>query len=137
MSFHSRRGGICGIGLHKIASPEGEAAGKGKRVIILSNSLNAVRKDAELYRGDLIELTAKLYKEGIKHIWVDGGITVSQFLLYQLVDNMTISIVPTILGDGIPLFNVISKEIPCRLVSSPSYSSGLVQLNYEIACSLG
>jgi len=104
----------------------------GKRVIVLSNSLNSVKKGMELYRGDLTELTTKLHKDGIKHIWVDGGATICQFLSSQMVDTMTLSIIPVILGAGIPLFNVINKEISCRLISSQSYPSGLVQLNYEI-----
>ena len=104
----------------------------GKRVIVLSNTLNSVRKDMELYRGDLTQLASQLHSEGIKHIWIDGGITISQFLHLQMVDHMTLSVVPIILGDGIPLFNVVGKEISCRLTSSQSYPSGLVQLNYKI-----
>ena len=104
----------------------------GKRVVVLSNSLNSVRKDMELYRGDLVELLIKLHKDGIKHIWIDGGTTISQFLAYQMVDTMTLSIIPVILGSGIPLFNVIDKEISCHVVSSQAYPSGLVQLRYEI-----
>jgi len=104
----------------------------GKRVVVLSNSLNSVRKDMELYRGDLAELLTKLHNDGIKHIWIDGGTTISQFLSCQMVDMMTLSIIPVILGSGIPLFHVIDKEIPCRVISSKSYPSGLVQLRYEI-----
>ena len=59
----------------------------GKRVVVLSNSLNSVRKDMELYRGDLAELLTKLHKDGIKHIWIDGGATISQFLSCQMVDR--------------------------------------------------
>lgn len=104
----------------------------GKRVVVLSNSLNAVREDMELYRGDLAELLTKLHKDGIRHIWIDGGATISQFLSSRMVDMMTLSIIPVILGSGIPLFNVIDKEIPCRVISSQAYPSGLVQLRYEI-----
>lgn len=104
----------------------------GKRVVVLSNSLHSVREGMELYRGDLTELVAKLHREGVKHIWVDGGVTISQFLASQMVDTMTLSIIPVILGAGIPLFNIIDREIPCRPVSTQSYPSGLVQLNYEI-----
>jgi predicted GNAT family N-acyltransferase len=86
----------------------------------------------ELYRGDLAELVAKLHADGAHHIWVDGGVTISQFLAAQMVDTMTIGIIPIILGEGLPLFNVVGKELPCRLISSQSYASGLVQLNYEI-----
>lgn len=103
----------------------------GKRVVVLSNTLNSVRKDMELYRGDLVELLTNLHKEGIKHIWIDGGTTISQFLSCQMVDKMTLSIIPVILGSGIPLFSVIDKEIPFRVLSSQTYPSGLVQLRYE------
>ncbi|MBS0625656.1 MAG: dihydrofolate reductase [Verrucomicrobia bacterium] len=105
----------------------------GKRVVVLSRQLDSVREGMELYRGDLKELLSKLHKEGAKHIWVDGGSTISQFLALHAVDRMTISLIPLILGDGLPLFNVVGKEIPCRLVSSQSYPSGLVQLRYETA----
>jgi GrpB-like predicted nucleotidyltransferase (UPF0157 family)/dihydrofolate reductase len=104
----------------------------GKRVVVLSNSLDSVKAGMELYRGDLAKLAEKLYKEGFKHIWVDGGSTISQFLSLQLVDEMTLSIIPIVLGSGIPLFHVMEKEIPCRLLSSQSYPSGLVQQHYEI-----
>jgi dihydrofolate reductase len=104
----------------------------GKRVVVLSNNLNSVRTDMEQYRGDLPTLLTKLHKEGIKHIWADGGVTISQFLDLQMVDAMTLSLIPVILGSGIPLFNPIGKEHACRLISSQSYPSGLVQLKYEM-----
>lgn len=104
----------------------------GKRVIVLSNSLDSVKAGMELYKGDLAELAEKLYREGVKHIWVDGGSTISQFLDLQLVDEMTLSVIPIVLGSGLPLFHTIGKEIPCRLVSSQSYRSGLIQQHYEI-----
>jgi dihydrofolate reductase len=86
----------------------------------------------ELYQGDLTLLVSKLYSDGIKHIWIDGGLTISQFLDLQMVDSMTLSVIPVILGSGIPLFNVMGKEYPCRLISSEPYESGLVQLRYEM-----
>ncbi|WP_181679029.1 GNAT family N-acetyltransferase [Candidatus Protochlamydia amoebophila] len=103
----------------------------GKRVVVLSNSLSTVREDMELYCGDLIQLISQLHSAGVKHIWIDGGVTISHFLDLQIVDSMTLSVIPIILGSGIPLFNPIDKEHACRLISSQSYPSGLVQLNYE------
>ena|SRR3984957_20443352 len=104
----------------------------GKRVIVLSSSLQCVKGQVELFKGDLIQLTSQLHSEGVKHIWIDGGVAASQFLDHQLVDNMTLSIIPVILGAGIPLFSQLGKELPCRLISSQSYPTGLVQLNYEL-----
>lgn len=103
----------------------------GKRVVVLSRSLERVKAGMELYCGDLQELLARLQREGIRHIWVDGGTALSQFLSAQLVDTMILSIIPVVLGSGIPLFSAIEKEIPLRLLSSQSYPSGLVQLQYE------
>jgi len=48
-----------------------------------------------------------------------------------MVDEMTISIIPILLGSGIPLFNN-KKGIDCGLISSQSYASGLVQLHYQL-----
>ena len=104
----------------------------GKRVVVLSNSLHSVREGMELFRGDLAQLTSQLHSDGIKHVWIDGGVTISQFLDLQMVDSMTLSVIPVILGSGMPLFSAIGTELPCRLISSQSYPSGLVQLNYEI-----
>jgi len=106
----------------------------GKRVIVLSNTLHSVKKEAEIYRGKLTDLVSKLHQEGIKHIWVDGGTTASQFLSLQMVDAMTLTIIPVVLGSGIPLFHRLGKEILCRLISTAAYpnGSGCVQLNYEI-----
>src|ERR1700679_3548374 len=58
----------------------------GKRVVVLSNKLDSVRGGMELYRGSLVELAAKLHSQGTRHIWVDGGVTISQFLASRMVD---------------------------------------------------
>lgn len=103
-----------------------------KRVVVLSRNLKEVRKEAELFRGQLRDLVSKLYSDGIKHVWVDGGITVSGFLEAGLVDDITVSVIAMILGSGIPLFSTMDKEHKCRLLSTQSYPSGLVQLKYEV-----
>ena len=105
---------------------------KGKRIVILSNTLKTVREGAEIFRGDITQLLSQLNSDGIKHIWIDGGLTISKFLNLQMVDSMTLSVIPVILGAGIPLYHAIDKELSCSLVSSQSYPSGLVQLKYEI-----
>jgi dihydrofolate reductase len=102
---------------------------KGKRVIVLSSGLQSVKKDVELFQGDLAQLASQLHAEGVQHIWIDGGVTVSKFLEHQMVDTMTLSVIPVILGSGIPLFS-LTKELSCHLISSQSFPSGLVKINY-------
>lgn len=103
-----------------------------KRTIVLSNTLQTVRREAELFQGELPDLCAKLHADGVKKVWVDGGITISKFLEERLVDEITLSIIPVLLGTGIPLFSPVLNEHTCKLISSQSYPSGLTQLRYEV-----
>lgn len=105
---------------------------QGKRVVVLSSTLTSVCQQAELFNGDITALVEKLHADGIRHIYVDGGVTISQFLNMNLVDELIISLIPIILGSGISLFSKIDNEKWCRLVSSRPYSNGLVQLKYEV-----
>ncbi len=105
---------------------------QGKRVIVISKSLTSVCEQAELYSGEITHLIEKLHAEGIKHIYVDGGVTISSFLNANLVDEMIISLIPVVLGSGTPLFSKINNDKWCRLISSQAYSNGLVQLRYNL-----
>lgn len=123
---------IMGRNTYEVVAGFDEWAYKGKRVIVLSRTLKNVRNEAELFSGELTELLAKLYDENITHVWIDGGVTVSKFLEAGLVDEMTISLIAMVLGSGIPLFGAMNQEHKCRLLSTHSYPSGLVQLKYEV-----
>lgn len=123
---------VLGRNTYEVVSGFGEWPYKGKRVIVLSHTLKEVRKEAELFDGQLTDLASMLHSKGIKHVWVDGGITVSKFLEAGLVDDITISVISVVLGSGIRLFSPMDREHKCRLVSTQSYPSGLVQLKYEV-----
>lgn len=123
---------VLGRNTYEVVSSFEKWPYEGKRVIVLSNTLTRVRKEAELFCGQLQDLASMLHSEGTKHVWVDGGITVSKFLESGLVDDITISVIAIILGSGIPLFNTMNREHKCHLISTQSYPSGLVQLRYEV-----
>ena len=122
-----------GRGTYKVVSGIEDWPYKGKRVVVLSESLKNVRNDAELYNGNVVNLIEKLHKEGTKHIYVDGGVSISQFISADLIDQIIISIVPVILGKGISLYKNIFNESWYQLLSTQSYSNGLVQLKYQRA----
>lgn len=122
---------VIGRGTYEIASSVVDWPYAGKRVVVLSSSLVAVREDAELYSGDIVELTKKLYEEGARHIYIDGGVTISQFLNVGMVDEMIISIVPVVLGKGMPLFSCVGKESWFKLISAEACSNGMAQLKYR------
>jgi dihydrofolate reductase len=124
---------VLGRNTYEVVSGFDKWPYEGKKVIVLSNTLNEVRKEAELFCGQLTDLASMLYSQGIKRVWVDGGITVSKFLEAGLVDDITISVIAMVLGSGIPLFSAMNREHKCRLISTQSYPSGLVQLKYKVA----
>ncbi|MCD6046789.1 MAG: RibD C-terminal protein [Gammaproteobacteria bacterium] len=123
---------VMGKNTYKIASSVDEWPYQGKRVIVLSSTLRSVCKQAELFAGDIVHLIKKLHTENVKHIYADGGITISQFFNAGFIDSMTISRIPVILGSGIPLFSNLLHESWCQLVSSNIYINGLAQLTYEL-----
>lgn len=132
--LNSIDGVILGRKTYHVATTAYETAKwpySGKHLVVLSNTLEKIIPDAQLYSGDLVILASKLHDEGVRHIWIDGGITISQFLRLNLVDEIILSVIPILLGEGIALFD-IKKELPCRLISAQSYPSGLVQTHYEL-----
>jgi dihydrofolate reductase len=130
--FNSVDALILGRNTYEVVSGFEKWPYEGKRVIVLTRTLKEVRQEAELFCGELSELLSKLHSENIKHVWVDGGVTASNFLEAGLVDFLTISVIAMVLGSGIPLFSLMNKESKCRLLNTQSYPSGLVQLNYEV-----
>jgi len=85
----------------------------------------------KFYTDSLIDLVARLKSEDGKHIFVDGGAEiVNELLKDNLIDEFYISVIPVLLGEGIPLFKGGRPEIGLKLISSKSFDKGLVQLHY-------
>jgi dihydrofolate reductase len=87
----------------------------------------------ERMSGSPAEIVSKLDSRGIHHAYVDGGITVQRFLQAGLVQRLTITRVPVLIGAGIPLFGGISRDIALKHIATQQYVSGLVKSEYEIA----
>ncbi|NQV38001.1 MAG: dihydrofolate reductase [Candidatus Marinimicrobia bacterium] len=78
------------------------------------------------------ELYDRLFSENIRRIYIDGGNTIQRFLAEGLIDEITITVIPVILGSGIPLFRNVKNDISLKLVSTKSFDFGFVQLSYEV-----
>ncbi len=78
------------------------------------------------------ELCDRLSKEGAKRLYIDGGITIQRFLTERLIDDITITVIPVILGKGIPLFGDLKKDISLKHIATKTYDFGFVQLTYEV-----
>jgi len=77
-------------------------------------------------------LVERMSTEGIHRAYIDGGKTVQGFLAAGLIDDITITRVPILLGSGIPLFGTLSREVGFRHLETTSYTTGLVQSRYEV-----
>ncbi|MCA9061504.1 MAG: dihydrofolate reductase [Planctomycetaceae bacterium] len=78
------------------------------------------------------ELCKRLSGDGVGHIYVDGGNTIQRFLAAGLVHEITITVIPVILGHGIPLFGPTTSDVPLTLVGVRTYEFGFVQLKYTV-----
>jgi dihydrofolate reductase len=107
-----------------------------KRVVVLSSrpiDLSVVKGgEIEQMSGSPADIVAKLENTGAKHAYIDGGETVQRFLRAGLIQHLTITRVPVLIGEGISLFGRLPKDMNLRHVATKSYNSGLVQSEYEI-----
>lgn len=104
----------------------------GKRCVVVTHRPLASRHGEESFDGSPGELVERLGREGKKRAYVDGGAVIQQFLAADLVDDLTLSVIPVLLGDGVPLFGAIGREVRLRHARSRSFESGLVQLEYAV-----
>jgi dihydrofolate reductase len=77
-------------------------------------------------------LCDRLSVEGVRHIYLDGGVTIRGFLADGLVDEITITQVPVLIGEGLPLFGPLENNVDLELLESRSFDSGFVQSKYSV-----
>ncbi|MCU7810524.1 MAG: dihydrofolate reductase family protein [Candidatus Thiodiazotropha sp. (ex Notomyrtea botanica)] len=108
-----------------------------KPVIVLSshsivfppNLPNTVSHSSESPK-DLLE---RLSKAGVTHVYIDGGNTIQRFLSVGLIDEITITVIPVIIGEGIPLFGPLEKYIHLAHIRTHVFDFGFVQTTYSVA----
>lgn len=108
---------------------------EGTRLIVLSKSLTQgdMRHGAERFAGSISELVADLRAQGAKRAYVDGAATIRSFLEAGLLSDLTISLIPIILGSGIRLFDDVLPRHDLVLEENVAFPSGLVQNRYRVA----
>ena len=109
---------------------------EGKRVVVLSNTMKEVPPKVagkvELYSGSLQALVDKLESEGCNRLYVDGGKTIQSFLHDRLITDLTITKIPILLGEGMPLFGNTGHDMKLKHIKTEAYPSGFVKSTYEI-----
>jgi dihydrofolate reductase len=109
----------------------------GRKVIVLSSGnprlpLELADKVVILNQSprDLLET---LTGYGARHVYLDGGKTIQLFLKEDLVDEMTITTIPVLIGEGVPLFGPLKHDLKLQLMESKSFKNGFVQRKYRVA----
>ncbi len=80
--------------------------------------------------GPPAEVVRLLEERGLQHLYVDGGRTIQEFLRSGLIDEMTITRIPVLLGNGVPLFGSLESDIRLRHIETRSFPGGIVQSRY-------
>ena len=107
-----------------------------KPITVLSRSLSEVPENLKgsvrIDNSAPLKLLEKLETEGCQHIYLDGGLVIQSFLREGLVDDITLTIIPVLLGQGIPLFGHLESDIKLKLLESSSWENGFTQLKYKV-----
>lgn len=103
-----------------------------KETFIITHHRQPSQGKVRFHTGPLKELVQTLKTQSGGNIFVDGGAEiVNQLLKEGLVDELILSVIPVLLGDGVRLFHSGLPEQALRLVSSKAYEKGLVQLHFS------
>lgn len=128
---------VMGRNTYELVQAFGEWPYQGKRVIVLSGRFGGISAPlghgAEGLCATPQELARLLESSGAKHVYVDGGKTIQGFLRASLIDDMTITRIPVLLGAGIPLFGDLERDIRLQHQSTRAFDSGMVQSKYRVA----
>lgn len=111
-----------------------------KPVVVLSGRPLAAAPPGALVErmsGAPADIVSQLASRRIRHIYVDGGITIQGFLRAGLIQRITITQVPVLIGVGIPLFGPVERDMALRHVATHQLPGGLVQSEYEVIASPG
>jgi dihydrofolate reductase len=101
--------------------------------VLTRRELPRVRETVELYAGDLAQFVNGHLRHMFRTIWfVGGGVVSAECLRLGLADEVRYSILPILIGDGVPFFEKLDRDIALHLAEVKAYKSGMVALCYEV-----
>jgi len=124
---------VLGSRTYETALALGWPYGDVPTIVLSHRDLPAARESVEFYSGDLHKLVNERLKRSYKNIWLVGGsLLVRDFIRLKLADDIRLSIVPIIIGEGTPFLDHIGQEQSLHLKDVTAYRDGMVELWYEI-----
>jgi len=119
------------------AGGQGWAYGDKPTFVLTRRELRRTRDTVEFHSGDLTGFVNQRLRPAFRSIWVVGGSVVcGDCLRLGLADEVRHSILPVLIGDGIPFFGKLDRDIALHLADVKAYRSGMVELRYEVRRSL-
>lgn len=102
-----------------------------KPVFVWTNTLaklpDGLASQVQLISGSTKEVLNQIQERGYMNVYVDGGMVIQSFLQEDLIDEMTITTIPVLLGAGISLFGKLDRMLKFRCIHSRQYPGGLTQ----------
>lgn len=105
-----------------------------KPVFVLSNQLQQLPEhltNVQLLQGDARAITQQLNAQGFTNLYIDGGKTVQGFLAENLIDELIITRIPILLGQGVPLFISNQHSLQFEHIATSIYLDALVKTHYR------
>jgi len=139
MGYHSFMEGIDALIMGRktfemICSFEGEWP-YSKPVFVLSTTLKRIPEALEgkvtMLQGSLAAIIETVNKKGYRRLYIDGGSTIQQFLIEDLIDELIITTIPVLLGGGVSLFSDLPKVLMFEHVKSTLFLDEIVQNHYK------
>ena len=111
----------------------GWAYGNKPTFVLTSRELPRTRGSVEFHSGDLAKFVNERLRPAFRAIWfVGGGMVTAECLRLGLADEVRYSILPILIGDGIPFFEKFDRDLALHLAEVKAYKSGIVGLRYEV-----
>lgn len=103
-------------------------------VFVWSQTIHELPKNLSnkvfLVSGTATEVLEKIHQKGYEQIYLDGAQTIQSFLQIDAVDELTITTVPVLIGEGIPLFGTVQKQLNFKCLAAKTYENGLCQQTF-------
>jgi dihydrofolate reductase len=122
---------VLGSRTYEHALELGWPYGNTPTVVVTSRELPSAKKSVEFYSGDLKTLVDVKLAPRYRNIWLVGGAMLChRFLELGLVDEISLTIAPVLLGDGLRLFGSLPEQ-RWNLKNVRTYKNGFVELSYS------
>lgn len=101
--------------------------------VLTTRELPRNRDTVQFHQGDLKEFVEQNLRPRFSSVWVVGGGTVcGAFARLGLADELRASILPVLIGDGVPFFDALGRDVPLHLLDVQAFDSGMVELHYSL-----